>query len=191
MPYTYGTPEWNAAYEKTLQERLANQPRPFVVFLPEWIKEWEKLLQNDAKYKSLALPNWENPMVLHLQANPALGVDNDIFVKMDLWHDGECRSIRYIPPSEAGKPGDFVITGTLERWLMVGRKQLDVVKGMMQGKLKLKGDLPTVVRAVKAAVRIVETVGEVGGTFPDELKGEQVEQFRATVNNLLTDFSLK
>lgn len=191
MSYVYGTPEWEEAYEKQIQERLTNQPRPFTVFLPEWVKEWEKFIQNDAKYKTVALPNWENPIVLHLLPNPAMGVDHDIFVKMDLWHDGECRSIRYIPPSEIGKPGNFVVSGSIERWLMVGRKQLDVVKGMMQGKLKLKGDLPTVVRAVKAAVRLVETVGEVGGTYPDELKGEQVEQFRATVNNLLTEFSLK
>jgi putative sterol carrier protein len=190
MPYTYGTPEWDEAYNKRVQERMASQPKPFIIFLPEWIKEWEIYLQNDAKYKTLALPNWENPIVIHIMKAPQFGIDNDIYVKMDLWHNGEVRSIQYIPPSEVGKPGNFVITGTIERWLMVGRKQLDVVKGMMQGKLKLKGDLPTIVKAVKASVRIVETVGEVGGKYEDELTPEEIEQFRATTNGLLTDFSL-
>lgn len=191
MPYTYGTPEWEEAYNKQTQERLSNQPRPFIVFLPEWVKEWEKLLQNDVKYKELALPNWENAIVIHILKAPQFGIDNDIYVKMDLWHNGEVRSIRYIPPSEVSKPGNFEITGTIDRWLAVGRKQLDVVKGMMQGKLKLKGDLPTIVKAVKASVRIVETVGEVGGKYEDELTPAEIEQFRITVDNLLTEFSLK
>ena len=142
MPYTYGTPEWDEAFNKLIQDRTASQPRPWLVFSPEWMGEWETFIQNDAKYKELALPNWENPIVIHVLKNPALGVDHDIYVKMDLWHNGECRSIKYIPPSAVGKPGDFVITGTIERWFAVGRKQLDVIKGMMQGKLKLKGDLP-------------------------------------------------
>jgi putative sterol carrier protein len=191
MPYTYGTPEWEAAYNKVTQERTANEPQPWLVFMPEWVKAWETKMQNDAQYKTLALPNWENPIVIHVLKNPALGIDYDIFVKMDLWHNGECKSIKYIPPSEVGKPGDFVITATTERWFAVCRKQLDVVKGMMQGKLKLKGDLPTVVKAVKAAVRIVETVGETGGKYEDELNPEEIAKLKATIETLFTEFSLK
>ncbi|PKN53138.1 MAG: hypothetical protein CVU55_02700 [Deltaproteobacteria bacterium HGW-Deltaproteobacteria-13] len=190
MPYTYGTPEWEEAFKKVTQERIANSPRPFVLFSPEWVGEWEKKLQNDEKYKALALPNWENPIVIHLLKNPAFGVDQDIYVKMDLWHDGECKSIRYIPSTAAGDPGNFIIGGTIERWLAVSRKQLDVVKGMMQGKLKLKGDLPTIVKAVKAAVRIVETVGEVGGVYQDELTPEQIESFRKVVQDLVKEFNI-
>ncbi|PKN52118.1 MAG: hypothetical protein CVU55_08670 [Deltaproteobacteria bacterium HGW-Deltaproteobacteria-13] len=190
MPYTFGTPEWEEAFKKLTQERIATQPRPFVVFSPEWIGEWEKYVQNDAKYKELAQPNWENPVILHMLKNPALGVDQDIYVKLDLWHNGECRSIRYIPNTAVGQPGDFVVTGTVERWLAVGRKQLDVTKGMMQGKLKLKGDLPTIVKAVKSSVRIVETVGEVDGKFPDELTPEQTEAFRKVVQDLTKEFNI-
>ena len=191
MPYTYGTPEWEEAYDKRLQERIDNEPKPFIIFLPEWLKEWEIYMQNDAKYKELALPNWENAIVIHITPAPQFGLDHDIYVRMDLWHTGECRSIRYLPKSEVGKnPKDFIITASIDRWFAVGRKQLDVVKGMMQGKLKLKGDLPTVVKAVKPAVRIVETVGEVGGRYEDELKPEETEKFRATVNSLLPEFGL-
>ncbi|HNQ66257.1 MAG TPA: hypothetical protein PKL38_09770, partial [Smithella sp.] len=108
MPYTYGTPEWDEAYNKRVEERLANEPKPFIIFLPEWLKEWEKYMQNDAKYKEVALPNWENAIVIHITPAPQFGLDHDIFVRMDLWHNGECRSIRYIPKSEVGKnPKDF------------------------------------------------------------------------------------
>ncbi len=190
MPYTYGTPEWEEAFVRVTKERIANSAKPFIVFSPEWVGEWEHYLQNDSKYKAVAIPTWENGIIIHLQKNPAMGVDQDIYVKMDLWHDGACRSIRYLPNTAIGNPNDFVITASIERWLSVARKQLDVVKGMMQGKLKLKGDLPTIVRAVKAAVRIVETVGEVGGIYPDELNPEQVETFRNIVQDLVKEFNI-
>ena len=41
------------------------------------------------------------------------------------------------------------------------RKELDPIKGMMQGKLKLKGDLPTIVRAVKASQELVNSSATV------------------------------
>ena len=39
---------------------------------------------------------------------------------------------------------------------------------MMQGKLKLKGALPTIVRFVKASKELVNCAGEVPTLFPDE-----------------------
>ncbi|MCX5848996.1 MAG: SCP2 sterol-binding domain-containing protein [Deltaproteobacteria bacterium] len=187
MPYTYGTPEWEEAFVKKTKERIEAAEQPLICFSPEWMGMWEKLLQGDAKYKEVA-KNWEGSVILHIQKNSELGVDQDIFVWMDLWH-GDCKSLRYVP-REVGEKGDFVITGTLERWISVGKKQLDPVKGMMQGKLKLKGDLPTIVRNVKAAMRLVETCAEVGGKFPDELSKEEVEKFRGIVKELTTEFSI-
>jgi putative sterol carrier protein len=187
MPYIYGTPEWEAAYVKITKERMA-KPKPFVIFSPEWIGEWERYLQKDSKYKEAAFDWWESSVVLHLQKNPDLGVEQDMYLFMDLWHK-DVRTLRYVP-AEAGKKGSFVITGSLERWLQVGRKQLDPVKGMMQGKLKLKGDLPTIVRAIKVALRLVETVGEMGGKFPDELNATEMEEWRNLIKGLTTELSI-
>jgi putative sterol carrier protein len=188
MAYTHGTPEWEAAYVKVTKERMATQPKPFGYFLPEWIGEWEKFMQADPVYKSVALPEWEGAVVLHVLKNPDFGVDQDIYVYLDLWHN-QCRSIRIVP-SEYGKKGAYVITGTIERWMAVGRKQLDVVKGMMQGKLKLKGNLPAIVRAIKPAVRLVEAAAEVGGRMPDEFSPQEIENFRKTINDLVTEFNI-
>ena len=66
----------------------------------------------------------------------------------------------------------------------VGRKNLDIVQGMMQSKMKLKGDLATIVRFVKASTRLAEIASIVGGKFPDELMPEEVEKLRATVKDL-------
>ena len=188
MAYTYGTPEWEAAFVKLTKDRIATQPRPFVVFSPEWVGEWEQRIQQDAKYKEVAIPTWESSVCIHLIKKPEWGIDQDIYVNMDLWHTG-LRSIRFVPDT-VGKKADFVCTGTVERWLAVGRKQLDMIKGMMQGKLKLKGELPTMVRAIKPVLRIVEMVGEVGGKYPDELNPQEIEGFRKMIKDLATDFNV-
>jgi putative sterol carrier protein len=56
----------------------------------------------------------------------------------------------------------------LTRWKDVLRGELDPVKGMMQGKLKLQGDLPTIIRYVRAANELVHLTMTVPTEFLDE-----------------------
>ena len=62
----------------------------------------------------------------------------------------------------------FCITGEYSRWKQVVKKELDPVKGMMQGKLKLKGSLPTIVRFVKASQELVNSASDVDTKFLDD-----------------------
>jgi putative sterol carrier protein len=188
MSYVHGTQEWEDAYIRTTKERMENQSKPYVYFMPEWVGAWENYLKSDKVYRSVALPDWEGAVVLHVQKNPDYGVDQDIYVYLDLWHN-EVRSIRIVP-ADYGKQGAYVITGTIERWMAVGKRELDVVKGMMQGKLKLKGNLPAIVRAIKPAVRLVEAAAEVGGKMPDEWTPEMIDEIRNTIKDLTVEFNI-
>jgi putative sterol carrier protein len=179
MAPKYGTDEWESAYQAFLAEKTKDPP-PYTYFTPEWAALYEKTIQGDADYREAA-KTWEGTVVLHVEAAPEFGIDFDIYVFMDLWH-GECRSIRIVP-QEAGEAGDFVITGSLERWTQVAKKELDSTKGMMQGKLKLKGDLPTIVRAVRASQRLTDLSADVGGFFPTELETSKVEELKAEMND--------
>ena len=85
----------------------------------------------------------------------------------DLWH-GECRNWKYdVTPEEGGRAA-YIIRAPYGRWKEVINKELDPIKGMMQGKLKLKGDLPTMVRFVRAANELVNLAGTVPTEFADE-----------------------
>lgn len=185
MGITYGSDEWERAYQEEVAKRMESEPKPYIYFTPEWVALYEKAIQEDATYKELA-KNWEGSVVLHVEKAPQYGLDIDLYILLDLWH-GECRKARIVPP-EVGEAGDYVITGSADRWMEVGRGQLDPVKGMMQGKLRLKGDLPTIVRYVKAAVRLTEISQMVGGKYPDELTPVEVEGLRTTVKDLANRF---
>jgi putative sterol carrier protein len=176
----YGTDAWEAEYQAMLAKRTQKDP-PYIYFSPEWGGLYEKTIQGDEQYKDAA-KDWEGTVVLHVEPAPEWGLDIDLYVFMDLWH-GACRSIRLVPPA-AGEAGDFVISGSLERWTQVAKKELDSTKGMMQGKLKLKGDLPTIVRAVRASQRLTDLSADVGGIFPTEANEEQKVEFAEAMKDL-------
>jgi putative sterol carrier protein len=89
-----------------------------------------------------------------------------------------------------GENGDFVLTAMYDRWKQVMTRKLDVVKGLMQGKIKLKGHLPTIVRYNKAATRLVDLVATIQTIFLDEMTPEEVEAFKPWVDFLREEYEL-
>ena len=62
----------------------------------------------------------------------------------------------------------YTLVAPFSRWKDVVQGELDPIKGMMQGKLRVHGDLPTIVRYVKAANELVRLTGRVDTSFQDE-----------------------
>ncbi|MGH2662588.1 MAG: SCP2 sterol-binding domain-containing protein [Actinomycetota bacterium] len=131
----------------------------------EWLKEYVTRINDSPAYKEAAA-SWEGDVAYVIEAEPDKGVPEDVWAWLDLWH-GDCREGKIVSPEE-GEKARFVIRAPYTRWKEVIRKELDPVKGMMQGKLKLKGDLPTIVRYVKAANELVNLSQSVPTEFPDE-----------------------
>jgi putative sterol carrier protein len=79
-----------------------------------------------------------------------------------------CRDCKLVPSKDA-QAAAFVIVADYARWKSVIRKELDPIKGMMQGKLKLtKGHMPTIVKYVNASRELVESTARVPTKFRDE-----------------------
>jgi putative sterol carrier protein len=112
----------------------------------EWMSAYEDLINASAEYREAAA-TWEGAI-------------------LDLWH-GECRGARLID-AEEGSTTPYVIRAPYSRWKEVLRGDLDPVKGMMQGKLGLQGDLATIVRYIRAADELVNLTTQVPTQFLDE-----------------------
>jgi len=93
-------------------------------------------------------------------------VPEDLWGYLDLWH-GTCRGGRAIASAEA-ETAAYTLTAPYSRWKDVVEGELDPIKGMMQGKLRVRGDLPTIVRYVQAANELVRLTGRIDTQFPDE-----------------------
>ena len=136
-----------------------------MVFSEEWVKRFEEAVQNSQSYK-VAAKSWEGDITIVVQADEKAKIESDLYLYMDLWH-GDCRDMRLVAREE-GERAKFIITGAYDRWKQVAKGELEPIKGMMQGKLKLKGDLPYIVRYVQAAKEIVNAISTIPAKFPDE-----------------------
>lgn len=132
----------------------------------EWLSAYVEQINASKEYEEAAA-TWEGDLSYVFEREPDKGVPEDVWVWIDLWH-GKCRGARFGVTSDEGEKAKFTIRAPYSRWKEVIRRELDPIKGMMQGKLKLKGDLPTIVRYVKAANELVNIAASVPTEFVDE-----------------------
>jgi putative sterol carrier protein len=134
-------------------------------FSPEWAQAFKDEINRSPVYRE-AGKGWRWTVGLVVEAEPDRSFPEPRGVVLDLY-EGAARDVRVGPPEDA-QACDFVISGTYSRWKQVATKELDATRGMLQGKLKLKGDLPTVVRYTKASQEMTECTTRVPVTWPDE-----------------------
>jgi putative sterol carrier protein len=137
----------------------------FVFPSDEWVVQYKDAINGNAEYRTGAADWTHGVVALICKALPPQ-LPDDVGIWLDL-DRGVCRDAKLVAVEEALQ-APFCITGEYARWKQVIRKELDPIKGMMQGKLKLKGDLPTIVRAVKASQELVNSSALVPTEFLDD-----------------------
>jgi putative sterol carrier protein len=131
----------------------------------EWLGEFRTLINGSDIYRE-ASSDWEGDISFVMEAEPDRGVPDDLVARLDLWH-GECLDARMVSEGEAEET-PYAIRAPYSRWRQVLDGELDPVKGMVQGKLKLRGDLAEIIRHVRAAQELVRLTTLV----PTEYLGE-------------------
>ena len=132
----------------------------------EWIAAYKTQIDEKPDYKEGG-KNWRSgPIALVINRKPEAGLNEDFNIYLDL-HEGRCNEAKKCTDEEAAAQ-PFVIRGDYDRWKLVVLEQLEPVKAMMQGKLKLIGDLPTIVRSIDAAKALVKCATYMETTFLDE-----------------------
>ena len=134
----------------------------------EWLAEFVGKVNSSDEYAAAAA-TWEGDLVFVYEKEPDRGVPDDLYTWLDLWH-GKCRDAAQLdgPDDPRATSARFTIAAPYSRWKSVLRKELDPVRGMMQGQIRLTGDLPTIVRYVKAANVLVDLTTTVDTQFVDE-----------------------
>jgi putative sterol carrier protein len=131
----------------------------------DWLSIYRDLINASVEYRDAAA-TWEGDVAFVFEAEPDRGVPEDLWAVLDLWH-GACRTGGIVDADEAAHSA-YVIRAPYSRWKDVLNGELDPVKGMMQGKLKVQGDLATIVRYVRAANELVHLTTQVPTEFLDE-----------------------
>ncbi len=131
----------------------------------EWMDAYKAAILADPEYKEVA-KDWEGSVSLIVNADPSKGLPEPVYLFQDYWH-GEVKDFIVCDKAKA-EDATFVMTGDYSRWKQVALKELDATKGLLQGKLKMKGNLPYVVRNIKVVNKVVDILGRVDTQWPDE-----------------------
>lgn len=189
--FNFGNDEYLREYSSLIKKRRESESGPFIVTTPEWLDDFVSLIQGDEKYKRVAR-TWEGSCVLVFESGSDTIFKNNIYIYFDLFH-GEC-SWGGLVPEDIGKNGEYVLYSPYERWKMILKGELNVVRAIATGKLKLiPFDLKKAAKlaaAAQAAIRLVELAREAGGIFPDEADDQRKKSYLDVMEELNSRFGI-
>lgn len=131
-----------------------------------WAAEYCKAL-NDSKEYEEAAKGWgvdfEGGMLLTMTKSGEIEDDVSAFANLK---DGKCLGFTILAPGEK-PPRDPImsLTGSFLIWKKLAFKEIDPIQTLMQGLLKLEGDMGLALRYAKAAMELANVVENTDTTL--------------------------
>lgn len=132
----------------------------------KWVKEYCEALNNNQTYNEAA-KTWgvdqEGAMVYVMEASGE--VEDDLRVFLDL-KGGKCLGVKLLEPGE-DPPRDPILSlrAPMHTWKKLAFQELDPIKGLMQNKLKIDGDMGLAMRYSKAAQELAVSTKDTDRTI--------------------------
>ncbi|MBV9774889.1 MAG: SCP2 sterol-binding domain-containing protein [Gemmatimonadetes bacterium] len=137
---------------------------PIEVFTEEWSRACCERLAGSEEYRRVA-GEWDFPVVLVMERDPALGVEEERAVYFDL-HRGECQGARLATEDDLSR-APYVMRATPAAWRHLLAGELDPIAAIMRGSLRLsRGSLLSLARYAGAAKELVKVASQVEAEFP-------------------------
>lgn len=133
----------------------------------EWTEAYRDAVNANEAYRTAGKDWTHGTVAMVVKADPSIGVDEDTAMILDV-EGGQCRGTQYLKGMDAVEAQNpaFIIVAPYDRWKEVINGEVDPIKAMMQGKLKLtKGHLPTMLRFVESSRQLVQSAQKVSTEF--------------------------
>lgn len=124
------------------------------ILTEEWVKAFGNALNENPNYKPSAL-TWEGDMLLVIE--PSGKLDHEVRVFLGLFH-GECTEARLVKEGEEVET-EYIMAGPYVNFVKVMKKEIDPIRAIMAGQLRLEGNMAKLMRHTKAAQEIIESLG--------------------------------
>ena len=131
----------------------------------EWLVAYKDAINASPEMAEYA-KDWERDIVIVVEAEPDKGLPVDLWALFDIDH-GKVREARIVTPEE-GDRATYVISAPYTQWKHVVQGRVDPIKCMLQGKLKVRGDVHTLAQEVKATEALVKAARGITSGFPDD-----------------------
>ncbi len=133
----------------------------------KWADAFVKAVNENENYRDAAGPEgfppdgWEGDFIFVVE--PAGNLDHEIRMWVGLYH-GECTGAQVLEEEEE-KEAEYVWAGPYDSWLLVLKKELDPIRGLLAGKFKLKGDMAKILKATRASLELVNSTTMIDTEF--------------------------
>ena len=135
-----------------------------------WTEAFAAAVEANERYRQHGKPWTFGKVAMVVKADARRGIEQDAAMILDV-HEGRCRGAAYVKGMDAVGEAPFVIVADYDRWTQVIAGEVDPIKAMMEGKLKLtQGHLPTMLRFVESSRALVDSATRVDTdlTLPPE-----------------------
>lgn len=131
----------------------------------EWARAYHEAINRNTLYQKTAAAWDQGAITFMCKAEPSVGLDTAQAVVLDL-HQGRCHGALFTTEPDVFRASPFVIEASYAHWRAVIRGEIDPIKAMLQGQLRLtKGHLPTMIRDVEGAKQLVLSAVSVDTEF--------------------------
>ncbi len=128
---------------------------------PAWAAALQDAINASVAYREAAR-TWEGDFWFIVEPGEG-GASERVLIYVDLWH-GACRLCEVAVDEDQRTP-EFRISGDRRNWRRVVEREIDPIRALMTGSLKLKGNMAKVMRNVKAAQELVLCASAVPTLF--------------------------
>jgi putative sterol carrier protein len=129
---------------------------------PAWAAALQDAINASPTYREAARV-WEGDFWFIVEPDGGGAAQERVLIYVDLWH-GACRLCE-IAADESLRTPEFRISAERKNWRRVVERQIDPIRALMTGSLKLKGNMAKVMRNVKAAQELVLCAAAVPTEF--------------------------
>ena len=131
----------------------------------QWTDAFKDAVNANETYRSAGAEWTHGAVAMVVAKGSAPGLEDDVAMLLDV-DRGQCRGTQFLQGLDSVKDAPFIIVAPYERWRSVIEGEIDPIKGMMQGMLKLtKGHLPTMLKYVEASRQLVVSASHVPTDF--------------------------
>ena len=129
----------------------------------EWVNEMKDRINADAAFEKAAA-KWEGSLVMNVQPDELY--DKETIVWIDPYH-GKIRDAKIINSLDDEK-SDFVLGAKYATWKGIINGEMDSMKAMMTGKIKVQGKLTALLKQAKASDALIKVQQSIDTVFIDE-----------------------
>ncbi|MEO6061739.1 MAG: SCP2 sterol-binding domain-containing protein [Thermoflexales bacterium] len=133
----------------------------FAFATPAWAAALRDAINASVAYREAARA-WEGDFWFIVEPGEG-GAPERVLIYVDLWH-GSCRLCE-VAVNEGQRAPEFRISGERKNWQRVVERQIDPIRALMTGSLKLKGNMAKVMRNVRSAQELVLCASAVPTEF--------------------------